>query len=134
MKLNSNRRLALLGGGLLVAFAALSMTAFRQTLTPYVSFNEARAAQRTVQIAGELEKGSSGYDTTEQSLLFTLRDPKSRETVRVRYHGLRPANFEDALSIVAIGRFDPASREMKAEKLLVKCPSKYQGVETKTYG
>jgi cytochrome c-type biogenesis protein CcmE len=52
----------------------------------------------------------------------------------VRYHGLRPANFEDAISIVAIGSWDAGANEFAARKLLVKCPSKYQGSEVKTYG
>jgi cytochrome c-type biogenesis protein CcmE len=52
----------------------------------------------------------------------------------VRYKGLKPANFEDAVSIVAIGHFDEKAKELEANKLLVKCPSKYQGAEVeKTY-
>jgi cytochrome c-type biogenesis protein CcmE len=52
----------------------------------------------------------------------------------VRYKGLKPANFEDAISIVAIGQFDDGAKEFEANKLLVKCPSKYQGAEVKEYG
>jgi len=51
----------------------------------------------------------------------------------VRYNGVKPANFEDAISIVAIGNFDRTEGEFAAGKLLVKCPSKYQGAEVKTY-
>ena len=56
--------------------------------------------------------------------------------MRVAYRGVKPGNFEDAVSVVAIGRYDPAQRVIAADKLLVKCPSKYQGaeVETKSYG
>jgi cytochrome c-type biogenesis protein CcmE len=126
-------RLYLLGGLLLVAFAAFSLAAFKDTLTPYVSYAEAREARRMVQVAGALEKGSSAYVSEQDSLLFTLQDPESRETMRVRYKGLKPANFEEAISIVAIGHFDTAAREFQAEKLLVKCPSKYQGAEVKQY-
>ncbi len=129
-----NRRLYLIGGLLLLAFAGFSLASFRESLTPYVSYPEARAANRMVQVAGALQKGTSTYEQADSSLLFTLRDPKTRDTVRVRYHGLRPANFEDAISIVAIGRFDPRVKEFAANKLLVKCPSKYQGAEVeKTY-
>jgi cytochrome c-type biogenesis protein CcmE len=124
-----NRRLYLIGGVLLLAFAGFSLTSFRDTLTPYVNYREARAANRVVQVAGALQKGTSAYLPADSSLLFTLRDPKTRDTVRVRYHGLRPANFEDAISIVAIGRYDPRAQEFAANKLLVKCPSKYQGAE-----
>ena len=51
----------------------------------------------------------------------------------MRYEGLKPANFEEAISIVAIGRYDPDTGELAANKLLVKCPSKYQGAEVKEY-
>jgi cytochrome c-type biogenesis protein CcmE len=132
--MNQNRRLYLLGALLLVAFAGFSLTSFRDALTPYVTYQEARDANRVVQVAGALQKGSSTFETADSAMLFTLRDPKSRDTVRVRYHGLRPANFEDAISIVAIGRYDASSRVFQANKLLVKCPSKYQGAEVeKTY-
>jgi cytochrome c-type biogenesis protein CcmE len=127
-------RLYLLGGLILIAFAGFSLSSFRQTLTPYVGYGEARNASRMVQVMGALAKGSSSYERARGSLLFTLRDPKSQETLRVRYQGVKPANFEDAISIVAIGQFDPGAQEFKAAQLLVKCPSKYQGAEIeKTY-
>lgn len=129
-----NRRLYLLGALLLLAFIGFSLTSFRDTLTPYVSYQQARDANRVVQVAGALQKGTSAYQQADNALLFTLRDPKTHDVVRVRYHGLRPANFEDAISIVAIGRYDQRAKEFSANKLLVKCPSKYQGAEVeKTY-
>jgi len=123
----------LLGGLLLAVFAGFSFTAFKSSMTPYVSFERAREADRVVQVAGALEKGSSSYVDARDSLFFTLKDPKSNATLRVRYKGLKPANFEDAVSIVAIGRYDDKAQEFEADKLLVKCPSKYQGAEVRTY-
>lgn len=122
------------GALLLAGFAGFSFASFRQNLTPYVSYPEAMRAGRTVQVAGALAQGSSNYDDAAAALLFTLRDPESSQTMRVRYLGVKPANFEDAISIVAIGRYDAAAAEFQAGKLLVKCPSKYQGTEVKTYG
>ncbi len=126
-------RLYMFGGVLLLAFAGFSFTAFKDSMTPYVSYDRAREGDRIVQVAGALEKGSSAYVDTQESLFFTLKDPKNSETLRVRYKGLKPANFEEAISIVAIGRYDEGAKEFHAEKLLVKCPSKYQGAEVKTY-
>ena len=126
-------RLYMFGAVLLLAFAGFSFSAFKDSMTPYVSYDRAREGDRIVQVAGALEKGSSSYLDTNESLYFTLKDPKSRETLRVRYKGLKPANFEEAISIVAIGRYDEGAKEFEAEKLLVKCPSKYQGAEVKTY-
>jgi len=125
--------LYLLGTLLLLGFAGFSLSSFRQTLTPYVSYARARQGDRIVQVAGALEKGSSSYVAQQESLYFSLKDPKTQEILRVRYKGLKPANFEDAISIVAIGRYDEKAKNFEADKLLVKCPSKYQGAEVKTY-
>jgi len=122
-----------IGGALLLGFIGFSLLSFKQTLTPYVSYEQARSANRMVQVAGALEKGSSNYQEQNQSLYFTLKDPKTHENLRVRYKGVKPGNFEDAISVVAIGRFDTAAQEFEANKLLVKCPSKYQGAEVKQY-
>jgi len=129
----SKKGWTVLGILLLLAFAGFAFAAFRTSLTPYVSYREAQAVSRTVQVAGALEKGSSKYDEGDSALRFTLRDPESGATLPVRYHGVKPANFEDAISIVAIGRWNAESHEFSAGKLLVKCPSKYQGAEVKTY-
>jgi cytochrome c-type biogenesis protein CcmE len=127
-------RLYLFGMLLLVAFAAFSFTVFKDSMTPYVSYERARQGDRIVQVAGALEKGSYSYAAARESLFFTLADPKTKQTLRVRYKGLKPANFEDAISIVAIGHYDDKAQEFEANKLLVKCPSKYQGAEVeKTY-
>lgn len=135
MKLNKTY---LLGAGMLVLFAGFAFTSFNQALTPYVPFEQARQASRMVQVAGGLEAGSSSYDEDAQALYFTLVEEESGETLRVRYHGVKPANFEEAISIVAIGRYEPdaiagaglaGTGVMAADKLLVKCPSKYQGAE-----
>lgn len=123
------------GALLLVAFAAFSAQSFNESLTPYVPYEKARASgDRTVQVAGGLAAGSSRYDEASQALHFTLVEEESGESMPVRYEGLKPANFEEAVSIVAIGRYDAGGDVFHADKLLVKCPSKYQGAEVKEYG
>lgn len=129
-----NRKgLYMVGGALLLGFAAFSLSSFTKSVTPYVPFAEAREATRLVQVAGGLEKASSRYNDEAHTLHFTLIEPATKATIPVRYAGLKPANFEDAISIVAIGHYDRADQEFVANQLLVKCPSKYQGAEVKTY-
>ncbi len=117
---------------LALAFVALGVTAFQKTLTPYLTFDEARKAKGVVQVMGALDKSSDKYDTASQELSFDLLDDAGR-SMPVVYRGIRPGNFKDAISIVAIGRY--RGGHIEAEKLLVKCPSKYQGaeVEEKSY-
>ena len=123
----------LAGVVLLLVFAGFSFSEFKSSLTPYVPYEMAIKAQRTVQVAGGLEQGTFFYDDENGYLRFTLVEPETADTIRVRYEGVKPANFEDAVSIVAIGQFDREADEFAAEKLLVKCPSKYQGLEEKSY-
>ncbi len=121
------------GAVILLGFLALGLTTFTKSMTPYVSFEEAMKAGRTVQVMGGLAKGSSAYDTATKTLHFNLVDEKTKQKMAVAYTDVKPANFEDAVSIVAIGKYDAGT--FRAEKLLVKCPSKYQGEEVeKQYG
>ena len=121
------------GAVLLLGFLALGLSTFSKSMTPYVTFDEAAKASRTVQVMGALEKGSSRYDIPTKTLHFTLVEEKTQKRLPVAYTDIKPANFEDAVSIVAIGRH--GTDGFAAEKLLVKCPSKYQGEEVeKQYG
>ena len=114
----------------IVGFVAFGAGAFRANLTPYVSFQQARSTPDAVQVSGKLVKGSDSFDEQNARLLFTLVNDKG-ETLRVAYKGLKPGNFEEATQVVAIGRVKGGM--LDAEKLLVKCPSKYQGTEEKAY-
>jgi len=127
-----NRRLAwsLAGGVAIAGFVAFGVGAFRDNLTPYVSFEKARRSRDAVQVAGSLVPGSDRYDEASSRLIFAITD-EGGDTLQVAYKGLKPGNFNEATQIVAIGRY--RGDRLEAEKLLVKCPSKYQGVEEKQY-
>jgi len=109
--------------GLFVAAAAIGVSSFRQTVTPYISFHEARRAPGMVQVNGVLADKSYVLKRDEQFLEFKLKD-SHQEIMPVVYRGVIPGNFDQATSIVAIGRYQVDHFE--AEQLLVKCPSKYQ--------
>ncbi len=56
------------GAVLILGFLALGLTTFTKTMTPYVSFAEAKTSHRTVQVMGALEKGSTKYDQDKKVL------------------------------------------------------------------
>lgn len=111
---------------MILAFVGFGLSAFQKTLTPYLSFEEATKTKGVVQVMGSLDKQSDRYDDKTEQLTFDLLDTTGHR-MPVVYRGLRPGNFKDAVSIVAIGRYQDG--RIEAEKLLVKCPSKYQGAE-----
>jgi cytochrome c-type biogenesis protein CcmE len=119
-----------LGVGAIVGFVAFGAGAFKSNLTPYVSFEKAQSTSSAVQVAGKLVEHSDRFDEATSRLLFTLTDEQGH-TLKVAYTGAKPGNFHEATQVVAIGRYHEGVLE--AEKLLVKCPSKYQGIEEKEY-
>ena len=108
---------------LFVLATAVGVTSFRKTVTPYISFAEARRSQGLVQVNGVLADKQYVLRQDEQFLSFRLKDSEG-QVLPVEYRGVIPGNFDQATSIVAIGRYDHG--RFVADQLLVKCPSKYQ--------
>jgi cytochrome c-type biogenesis protein CcmE len=115
----------MLAVGLLVAAVAIGVTSFKQTMTPYIGFKEARSASGQVQVNGTLASKDYVMKKEEQYLRFQLKDPKG-DVMPVEYRGVIPGNFDQAVSIVAIGQY--RGDHFEASQLLVKCPSKYQAM------
>jgi len=114
---------ALVALALVVVAVAIGVTSFKKTVTPYISFAEARRSAGLVQVNGVLADKQYVLKQDEQFLSFRLRDARG-EVLPIEYRGVIPGNFDQATSIVAIGRYH--DDKFEAEQLLVKCPSKYQ--------
>jgi cytochrome c-type biogenesis protein CcmE len=108
---------------LLAVAAAVGVTSFKKTMTPYIGFTEARSASGLVQVNGKLADKDYVLKPEEQFLRFNLRDDHG-EVMPVEYRGVIPGNFDQAVSVVAIGKYQ--GDHFEAQQLLVKCPSKYQ--------
>jgi len=121
----------MLAVGLLVAAVAIGLTSFKQTMTPYIGFAEAKSSSGQVQVNGMLADKNYVLKPQEQYLRFNLKDAKG-EVMPVVYHGIIPGNFDQAVSVVAIGQFQ--QDHFEATQLLVKCPSKYQAMAEKQQG
>ncbi len=120
-----NKRL-IIGGAIILIAVLLAFSAFKGSLTAYVDYDEARQLNRNCQVMGEIVKEHVNYDLSSGTLQFPITD-ESGNIMQVSYAGLVPGNFEQASSVVAIGRY--RDDRFEANQLLVKCPSKYQGLE-----
>ena len=108
----------------LVAVGAYyGVTSFKKSVTPYISFAEARQSTGLVQVNGVLADKNYVLNKDEQYIEYNLRDSRG-EVMQVANRGVIPGNFDQATSIVALGRYQ--GDHFEAEQLLVKCPSKYQ--------
>jgi len=71
-----------IGALVVVGFLALGLSTFTKSMTPYVSFDEAKSSSGPCRVMGGLEKGTSRYDTDTKTLHFTLVDPSRRPPSR----------------------------------------------------
>lgn len=110
---------------LLAAAVFVGVTSFKKTMTPYIGFAEARQNNGLVQVNGTLASKDYVLKEKEQYLKFSLKDTKG-DVMPVEYRGVIPGNFDQAVSIVAIGQYK--GDHFEASQLLVKCPSKYQAM------
>jgi cytochrome c-type biogenesis protein CcmE len=116
--------LHLMGAAIVALSLGLGYYSLTQSFRPYTTkIEEAMTSSHSVQLAGFL--GSNGSYDPDGKFRFAMKDDTGR-LVDVIYDKPKPANFEQAVSIVAIGHYDERASAFVADDLLVKCPSKYQ--------
>lgn len=96
-----------------------------ESVTPYVSIAEAEASTSNVQVKGLLDK-SVQPQQIDNEFKFVLKDEESGQTMPVKYKGTKPDQFDSAYHVVAIGKYSAEDDSFHANKLLIKCPSKYE--------
>jgi len=112
----------------LVGFTWLGLGTFSESLNPYVTFAEAReATDRTVQVTGDLPVSHLSWysDDASRNFHFYMVSPEEGDSLEVVFEGVKPATFDDATGIVAVGSWD--GDRFQARQILTKCPSKYEG-------
>lgn len=118
------KTLHIAGIGIILIAVVYGLFGVKDSFRSYTtSIEEAKRTTRSVQLAGFL--GSQGEYDDQGRWTFLLQDEMGQQ-VKVVSAEPRPANFDQATSIVAIGRYNPGSDVFMADSLLVKCPSKYQ--------
>ncbi|MCW5941245.1 MAG: cytochrome c maturation protein CcmE [Fimbriimonadaceae bacterium] len=111
---------------IIVALVAVSaiVVAFLQNASPYVTVAQAKQIQGdNLHLAGDILKETLKSDMKKGVITFDIRDEKG-EVCTVVYKGMPPANMGEATKVVAIGGMKDG--RFHSEKMLVKCPSKYE--------
>jgi cytochrome c-type biogenesis protein CcmE len=117
----------IIGIVIIVGFIIWAGISFNKTLTPYVSFAEAKNSATVVQVKGKrVDNGT--FDDQNNRFIFKLVDDQG-EQVTVYYSGTKPGNFEQATEVVCVGMYKNGN--FHAKEILVKCPSKYNEEQSK---
>ena len=120
-------KVGFLATGLLVlAGIGVAVYSFMQSASPYVSVSEAkRSPGRKVHIAATLVPGSIHNDLARKEVRFEIADTETGERLPVVYRGFKPENMEAAPRVVVQGAVQGGA--MRCDRILLKCPSKYEG-------
>ena len=115
---------------------ALTAALLLATALVYVSFNSGRDEFTASQLLSHAEPGGSyilagtvldGSVRREgATTLFSIRDPKLRVAVPVRYSGLLPDPFAQGRAVMVTVNDESGTFIGQHNSLTTKCPSKYQ--------
>ncbi|MCL6637241.1 MAG: cytochrome c maturation protein CcmE [Alicyclobacillus sp.] len=110
--------------------AWLIHTAVSKAATYYLTVHELyqqgpQAIGEEVTVSGTIVGASVRWNPASQELRFAVRDNAQSKPLPVVYHGDRPDDFTGDWPVVVTGRLT-AQGDFVADKLLVKCPSKYE--------
>lgn len=104
-------------GGIVVAFLG--------NASPYISVKEAKTMSASgIHVVGKLEKSTLTTDIRAGKTEFILSD-ENGDRLPVVYNGPPVQNLTAADRVVVVG--SSMDGRLQAEKILVKCPSKYEG-------
>lgn len=113
-------------GIVVIAVAIGAILATVSDSSTYASFNQAVANPGSeYHVVGRLNKEKEMvYDPQVSTNLFTfyMTDNEGTET-KVHFKGSKPQDFEKSEQVVLIGNYN--GQVFVAEKILMKCPSKY---------
>lgn len=127
-------------GVIAIAIAIIVSTA--GDASTYVDFSKAEQMAMngdngSIHVVGTLKKNESGEiqemayqpEIDPNYFVFTLLDNNNREQ-KVVYRSPKPLDFDKSEQVVIIGKMD--KDHFEAEKILLKCPSKYNNDKLET--
>lgn len=135
------KKIHILGVGVIAMAIAIIVSTAGDAST-YVNFSQAEKLAQdgdngSIHVVGTLKKDAAGQiqemaykpEVDPNYFVFTLLDNNSREQ-KVVYRSPKPQDFDKSEQVVVIGRME--ENHFEAEKILLKCPSKYNNEKLET--
>src|SRR5713226_7554368 len=113
----------LFGVVIIVICIAAAGFALRGSIRQSLTVKEVMASPgEPCEVYGEVVEGATRCDMRASRLEFRLKD-KQGDTIPVVYLKSKPANFDQASHVKAVGAYREG--DFQADNLILKCPSKY---------
>ncbi len=131
LRLSSRKAKPLIGFLVIAAAVVYLMTmGMRSSSAYYMTVGEVLDAANSTKLSGDQRIRVSGdivgdsvrWDSGKVLLSFSVKE--GGRTLAVEYNGIKPDNFADATQAIVEGYYKAGV--VKADKLMLKCPSKYE--------
>ena len=133
-----NKKIIIGVGVIIIALAWLIIGGVKDTAVYYLTVKEVMAGEhlkggKGMRVSGQIVPASIHWEAQTLDLNFALAE--DADTLQVYYNGIKPDQLAEAQQVVVEGKLD-SSRVFVAQKILLKCPSKYEveGQETSDRG
>jgi cytochrome c-type biogenesis protein CcmE len=115
---------------LLIGFGYLLFSGMSGSSSYFLSIDEVLASGddiygQPLKVSGEIIGSSIDWNPEELQLNFKIRGEEGNQTILVKYEGIKPDNFKEGVTAVVQGEYTK-ERYFKANKIMLKCPSKYE--------
>ncbi len=117
---------------ILGAFGYLMISGFNNAKTYYMTINEVIVSaekqnllEQNLKVTGKLIGQSVKWESSKAELKFEIIAEDQKTTMPVVYIGVKPDNFNDGIDVIVEGTYT-VERVFLADKVMTKCPSKYE--------
>jgi cytochrome c-type biogenesis protein CcmE len=110
--------------GVLIRTAVTHAASYYLTVDELYAQGKQAVGQETT-VSGDIVADTVDWRPEKSLLTFTIKDPHSGRRLPVVFHGAKPDDFANDWPVIVTGRLE-ANGQFRAEKLLIKCPSKYE--------
>ena len=124
----------IIGMGIIIAaLVFLIIGGFKETAVYYLTIPEVHAQEskymgQGVRVSGYVIPESIDWDPGKIELAFTMQE--SGDSMRVFYKNVMPDQLAEAQQVIVEGKLDPQGT-LQAERIMLKCPSKYEAKKEK---
>ncbi len=120
-------------GGIIIAVAIIYLvySGIQKAGLYYLSVSEIKkegsiAYGQSVRVNGDVLDGSIQWDSQEGTLRFIISDGENK--LPIIYRGVAPDTFRGGAEVVVEGKYT-SKNIFEADKIMAKCPSKYEAQE-----
>ncbi len=111
----------------------LIQTAITKASTYYITVDELlaqgpSAVNREIAVSGDIIGSSVNWSPEKSLLKFTIKDTGGSRELPIVFHGDKPDDFANDWPVIVFGKLNNQG-VFVADKLLIKCPSKYSSAE-----